>query len=247
MATTITEDAHLLERLEAMGPEDLLRWAATQHGMRAGIITSFQDTGTVIIDMASKVAPELRVLTIDTLRLHPETYALIDEIEAHYGIAIERFQPDPDKLRTMVNHHGEYLFFDSKDKQEFCCAVRKVEPNVRALRTVDVWITGLRQDQSNMRAETPKVEYIQREESTIVKIAPLADWTSQRVKEYIADNKVPYNKLYDQGYTSIGCMICSTPTLPNEPPRAGRWRWFNDSHEDEKECGIHTNVDGGGI
>ena len=247
METTISEDPGLLDELETMPPEDLLRWAAEQHGSRAGIITSFQDTGTVIIDMASKVAPELRVLTVDTLRLPPETYELIDEIEAHYGITIERFEPDPDRLRRMVRQHGEYLFFDSKDKQEFCCAVRKVEPNIRALQTMDVWITGLRQDQSDTRAETPKVSYVQGEWSTLIKIAPLADWTSEQVKEYIADNHVPYNKLYDQGYTSIGCKICSTPTLPHESPRAGRWRWFNEGHEDEKECGIHTNVDGGGI
>jgi len=247
METTITEDAKLLEELEAMAPEDLLRWASTKYGPRAAIITSFQDTGTVIIDMASKVAPDLRVLTVDTLRLHPETYALMDEIEAHYGITIERFQPDPDRLRHMVRQHGEYLFFDSKDKQEFCCTLRKVEPNIRALRTVDVWITGLRQDQSDARAETPKASYIQGEWSTLIKIAPLASWDTQQVKEYIAENDVPYNSLYDQEYTSIGCVICSTPTLPHESPRAGRWRWFNELHKDEKECGIHTNTSGGGI
>ena len=247
MQTTVTEDHKLLEELDAMGPEALLSWASTHYGARAGIITSFQDTGTVIIDMARKVARDIRILTVDTLRLHPETYALIDEIEAHYGITIERFQPDPDRLRRMTRQHGEYLFFDSKDKQEFCCTVRKVEPNIRALHTVDVWITGLRQDQSDSRAETPKVSYVQGEWSTLLKIAPLADWTSQQVKDYIAENDVPYNKLYDQGYTSIGCIICSTPTLPNESPRAGRWRWFNELHDDDKECGIHTNVDGGGI
>lgn len=247
METTITEDPRLLDELEAMSPEDLLRWSAEQHGSRAGIITSLQDTGTVIIDMASKVAPELRVLTIDTLRLHHETYALIDEIEAHYGIKIERFQPDPDRLRHMTRQHGEYLFFDSKDKQEFCCAVRKVEPNIRALHTLDVWITGLRQDQSDARAETPKVSYAQGEWSTLIKVAPLADWSTQQVKDYIAENDVPYNNLYDQGYTSIGCVICSTPSLPHESPRAGRWRWFNELHKDEKECGIHTNTSGGGI
>ena len=247
MESTITEDPRLLDELKAMRPEDWLRWAAEQHGSRAGIVTSFQDTGTVIIDMASKVAPDLRVLTVDTLRLHPETYALIDEVEAHYGIKIERFQPDPVQLRHMVRQHGEYLFFDSKDKQEFCCTLRKVEPNIRALRTLNVWITGLRQDQSDARAETPKVSYGQGEWSTLIKVAPLADWSTQQVKDYIAENDVPYNRLYDQGYTSIGCVICSTPTLPHESPRAGRWRWFNELHKDEKECGIHTNIDGGGI
>ena len=122
-----------------------------------------------------------------------------------------------------------------------------MEPNIRALRTIDVWITGLRQDQSDTRAETPKVSYVETEWSTLIKIAPLADWSTDQVKDYIAKNNVPYNALYDQGYTSIGCKICSTPTLPHESPRAGRWRWFNEIHEDDKECGIHTNMSGGGI
>ena len=247
MATTVTENPQLLDELNAKSPEDLLRWAWATYGDRVGIITSFQDTGTVIIDLASKVTPGMRVLTVDTLRLHPETYALLEEIEKHYGIAIERFTPDPDALSRMVRQHGEYLFFDSKAKQEHCCAVRKVEPNIRALRTIDVWITGLRQDQSDMRAETPKASYVPTDWGSLVKIAPLADWDSAQVKDYIAENNVPYNKLYDQGYSSIGCTICSTPTLPHESPRAGRWRWFNEMHADDKECGIHSNTSGGGI
>ena len=247
MPSVVTEDPKLLDELTAMPPEDLLAWAFAQFGDRAGIITSFQDTGTVIMDMASKVAPGLRVLTVDTLRLHPETYALIEEIESHYGITIERFTPDPDRLKRMVGQHVEYLFFDSKDKQEFCCAVRKVEPNIRALQTVDAWITGLRQDQSDVRAETSKASYVQGEWSTLIKLAPLADWTRQEVWDYIRENDVPYNKLYDKGYTSIGCIICSTPTLPHENPRDGRWRWFNGLHGDDKECGIHTNTSGAGI
>lgn len=247
MQTTVKEDPKLLEELSEMGPEDLLRWASATYGDRAGIVTSFQDTGTVIIDMASKVAPGLRVLTVDTLRLHPETYALMDEIETRYGVTIERFGPEAHALERMVRKHGEFLFFDSKAKQEFCCSIRKVEPNIRALQTIDVWITGLRQDQSDARADTPKASYVRGDWSTLVKIAPLAEWDTARVKEYLDENDVPYNSLYDQGYTSIGCMICSTPTLPNEAVRAGRWRWFNQLYKDDKECGIHTNIDGGGI
>lgn len=240
MATAVAPDKQLVDALNTLGPEDLLRWAVEMHRDRAGLITSFQDTGCVMIDMASRVAPGLRVITVDTLRLHPETYRLIGEVERRYGIRVERFTPDPDRLRRMIAQHGEYLFFDSKPKQEFCCQVRKVEPNIRALRTVDVWITGLRRDHSEFRQKTPKAAYVQQEWGPILKLAPLADWDERQVWDYIRAHNVPYNPLYEQGYTSIGCIICSTPTLPWEDKRAGRWRWFNHLEDDAKECGIHT-------
>lgn len=239
METSITEDPKLLAKLNAMEPEDLLRWAYTTFGARAGLITSFQNTGCVMMDMANRVAPDLRVMTVDTMRLHPETYQLIDEIEGRYQIEIERFKPEPADLRRMVDQHGEHLFFDSKSKQEYCCQVRKVEPNVRALETVDVWITGLRRDHSDTRSETAVASYVQVAWGTIIKLAPLAQWDEERVREYVREHDVPYNKLYDQGYTSIGCTICSTPTLPWEDKRAGRWRWQNQVAKDAKECGIH--------
>lgn len=245
-STTWEEDTCLLDALNAMSAGELLRWAYTNHRDRAGIITSFQDSGCVMIDMAARMAPGLRVLTVDPLRLHPETYQLMDDIEQRYGLSIERFEPDPERLRRMVQQHGEHLFFDSKTKQEFCCSVRKVEPNIRALQTVDVWITGLRRDQSEGRSDTPRAEYVQQEWGPVLKLAPLMGWTTQQVQDYIARHDVPYNKLYDQGYTSIGCMICSTPTLPHEDARAGRWRWFN-AIDNDKECGIHTNTGGDGI
>lgn len=244
----IEKDPELLARLNAMEPEELLAWAYETHGDRAGLITSFQDTGCVMVDMASRVAPDLRVMTIDTWRLHPETYRLIESVERRYGVEVERFEPDPDTVRNMIDRHGEYLFFDSKAKQEYCCQVRKVEPNVRALQTVDVWITGLRRDHSEGRQETPKASYIQGEWGLIIKLAPLAEWDDKRVWDYIRERNVPYNALYDQGYTSIGCIICSTPTLPWENKRAGRWRWFNEANQDDdKECGIHANTGGAGI
>lgn len=243
---TVAEATDQLEMLNAMEPEELLVWAQDHFPGRAGINTSFQDTGVATIDMASRVAPNLRVLTVDTLRLHPETYALMDEIEARYGIAIERFQPDPERLKRMVAQHGEYLFFDSKAKQEFCCAVRKVEPNSRALETLDVWITGLRRDQSEGRAAVEKVAKVVLEDGReMLKLSPLAEWDKDKVWSYIHRNNVPYSSLYDQGYTSIGCVICSTPTLPWEDKRAGRWRWFNHLDDNDKECGIH--IGGSGI
>jgi phosphoadenylyl-sulfate reductase (thioredoxin) len=235
-----------LNQLNDMSAEELLSWAHDVHGDRAAIITSFQDTGCVMVDMACSRGVPLRVLTVDTLRLHDETYQLMDAVEDRYGIRVERFKPDPQRVQQMVKRHGEYLFFDSREKQEFCCKIRKVEPNQRALETVDVWITGLRRSQSNFRGETPKASYVEQGDRRLLKLAPLADWSDEQVWEYIRERDVPYNPLYDQDYTSIGCIICTTPTKPGEDKRAGRWRWFNRSEdEDHKECGIH--IGGSGI
>jgi phosphoadenosine phosphosulfate reductase len=235
-----------LDRLNEMSAEELLRWAAETYGDRAGIVTSFQNTGCVTVDIAVRAGLPLRVLTVDTLRLPEETYAVMEAVERRYGIEIERFQPDPERVQRMVSQHGEYLFFDSKAKQEHCCSIRKVEPNQRALATLDAWITGLRRDQSDFRKEVPKATLTNQNGVALVKLSPLADWTEQQVWDYIRAHDVPYNALYDKGYTSIGCVICTTPTLPGEDKRAGRWRWFNQYHEgDKKECGIH--IAGSGI
>lgn len=246
MALEHKTEQELFEELRGIdAPEDLFKWAHETHGDRAGIITSFQDTGCVMIDIMRKVAPGMRVMTVDTLRLHEETYALMDEIEAKYGIEIERFTPDPAKIRQMIAQHGEFLFFDSKPKQEYCCKLRKVEPNQKALETVDVWFTGLRRDHSEARMNTPKVQLVVVNGRKIIKIAPLADWDQAAMDRYINEHQVPRSALYDMGYTSIGCAICTTPTLPWEPKRAGRWRWFNYLETDDKECGIH--IGGSGI
>lgn len=234
-----------VEQLELWSAEQLLAWALSEYGTHAGIITSFQDTGCAIVDMAQRVAPGLRIITIDTLRLHDETYRLIETIERKYGIHVERFYPNAQDIDEMIREHGEYLFFDDKEGQRRCCAVRKVEPNRRALDTLDVWFTGLRRDQSEHRCTTRRVSQTFHDGRTILKIAPLADWTEQQVREYLHEHDVPLNGLYAEGYTSIGCVICTTPTRDCEAKRAGRWRWFNRLEEDKKECGIHS--DGSGI
>ncbi len=244
--TTFQLEPATLDALNAMGPEALLAWAWEHHGERAGIVTSFQRTGCVLIDMAHKHARGMRVLTIDTLRLPAQTYEVMDRIEAKYGVRVERFQPEPERLDRMVRQHGEFLFFDSKEKQEHCCHIRKVEPNEVALASLDVWITGLRQDQSGARAQTSKATVVTRGGRQLLRLAPLAEWSETQAKAYIDENGVPENGLYDLGYTSIGCVICSTPTLPHEDKRAGRWRWFNQLGKDQnKECGIH--IQGSGI
>ena len=239
-------DGDLLDELNSLSPEGLLRWSCENHEGRAGIFTSFQNTGCVLVDMSRRVAPQLRVITVDTLRLHRETYQLIRTMEERYGLGVERYQPDLDRVKTMIEQHGEYLFFDSVAKQEYCCGIRKVQPNQRALETVDVWIAGVRRDHAKSRESTPRAQFVQQNGRSILKLCPLADWTEERVWQYIHENDVPYSELYSKGYSSIGCKICTTPTLPGEPKRAGRWRWTNQLDPDQhKECGIHR--DGSGI
>jgi phosphoadenosine phosphosulfate reductase len=239
-------DGELLDELNSLSPEGLLSWSWENYEGRAAIFTSFQNTGCILVDMSRRVAPQLRVITVDTLRLHRETYELIGAMEDRYDLSVERFQPDPDRLKRMIEQHGEYLFFDNAAKQEYCCEIRKVEPNQRALETVDVWIAGLRRDHAKSREGTPRAEVVEPNGRPIMKLCPLADWTEERVWQYIHDNAVPHSGLYRKGYSSIGCEVCTTPTLPGEPKRAGRWRWTNRLNPDHhKECGIHK--DGSGI
>lgn len=231
-----------------MSAEQLLRWASETFPGRAVLNTSFQYTGTSMIHMAVAAALTLRFATLDTLRLHPETYAFIEEIKARYNCAIEVIRPKGGDVQRMVERHGEYLFFDSKEKQEHCCQVRKDWPNNALLKTTDCWISGQRWDQSEYRQQTAKKAVLIDEYGTrrkILKLNPLVDWDDEKLMAYVADHDVPVHPLYEQGYPSFGCVICATPIRPGEPKRAGRWRWFNGSQEDgddPKECGLHYNI-----
>lgn len=230
---------YLESTLEGMTAEEILRWSFENFTDRVAIGTSFQLTGSVIVDIALKISKDFRIFTVDTLRLHEETYKTISDVERKYGIKIEKFLPKEDKVKDMVDRFGEYLFFDSKARQEYCCEVRKVEPNNRALDTLDVWISGLRADQSESRKNNKKIEFIEKSGRKILKINPLFDWTEEKIRDYLKENNVPYNSLFDSGYDSIGCEICSTPLNDGEEPRSGRWRWQNLSEKNNKECGIH--------
>ncbi|HJP29928.1 MAG TPA: phosphoadenylyl-sulfate reductase [Candidatus Latescibacteria bacterium] len=232
---------------ESMDALPVLKWAAgTFDADRLVLSTSFQYSGVAMIHMAVEAGLQLRYATIDTLRLHPETYAFLREVEARYDIDIEVQRPESDQVQSMVRRFGEYLFFDTKTLQEYCCQIRKVKPNEQLLMTVDCWISGMRRDQSNLRRDTPKAmtvgEYGSRRQ--ILKLNPMADWGEDRLLSYIEDNDIPRHPLYDQGYKSIGCFICSTPVGDNEDQRAGRWRWFNSDDridpQEAKECGLHV-------
>lgn len=240
-------DDKLIAQLEPIeDPQELLAELFQRFGKRAAIGTSGQLTGVAMIHMAIQAGYKPRVFTIDTERLFPETYDLFDAIEKKYDLKIEKIKPDPKKIEAMVKEHGEYLFFDSKEKQELCCHLRKVEPNERVLSALDVWISGLRSDQSAGRAATKKFEilYKGKEKRPLLKVAPLVQWSEEKLRDYIEKNQIPSHALLKKSpdgwyYESLGCIICTTPIGPHEPRRAGRWRWFN-QEEDAKECGLHV-------
>ena len=230
-------------------PQEILFSLFKRFKERAAIVTSGQLSGMILIHLAAENRLPFRVCTLDTLRLFPETYAFFEKVESRYGIQIEQIQPDPQEVQQMVTEHGEYLFFDSKAKQEFCCNVRKVRPMQQLLETLDVWITGLRRDQSDARQQLRKAEIISSTTHPVLKVNPLFQWTTDEVWQFVRDNDIPVNPLLAADadghyYESLGCIICTTPIKPGEPKRAGRWRWQNaaPTTENDKECGLHYSI-----
>jgi phosphoadenosine phosphosulfate reductase len=175
------------------------------------------------------------VVTLDTGRLFPQVYDVWAETERRYGVTIRAFYPDRATLETLVAKQGIDGFRQSIRARQACCGVRKVEPLRRALAGASAWVTGLRADQSDARAETLFVtrDAVHR----LFKLSPLADWSRARVTDYVARENIPHNVLHTQGFPSIGCAPCTRAVAPGEPERAGRWWWEQD---DEKECGLHA-------
>ncbi len=227
--------AEQLPSFEDQSAEEVLTWALDEFHPRIAISASFQAESMVIIDLATKIRPDVHVFTLDTGRLPQATHELIDQVRHRYDIKIDVHAPDSERVRAMVRQHGMNLFTRHQTLRMLCCHIRKVEPLQRALSGLDGWISGLRRDQSANRAQTPKV-LIDADHGGIVKVNPLVDWSRDRVWEYIREHKVPYNELYNKGYTSIGCDPCTRAIQPGEDERAGRWWWEN---SDYKECGLH--------
>jgi len=225
----------LADEYEAHPAEEVILWALESFGPMVAISTSFQAESMVILDMAYRIDPNVKVFTIDTGRLPQETYGLIDRVREYYGISVDVYYPDSEELAQMVSKHGVNPFYRSVSLRLLCCNLRKVEPMNRALKDLDAWISGLRRSQDETRANVGKIE-VDIGHASIIKINPLADWSYDQVWEYIKAKKVPYNELYDQGYTSIGCAPCTRPTTSGEGLRAGRWWWEKGM---SKECGIH--------
>jgi phosphoadenosine phosphosulfate reductase len=227
---------HDLESLEKQSPEQILTWAYETFGKRVAFASSFGAEDVVVLDLIAKTVPGLRVFTLDTGRLHDETYDVMERIRRKYGLKIEVMFPDQRKVEDLVAAKGFYSFRESIENRKECCRIRKVEPLRRALSTVDAWVTGLRREQAVTRTALPKAE-IDEAFGGIVKLNPIADWTQDRVWDYIRANEVPYNILHDRGFPSIGCAPCTRPVAPGEDVRAGRWWWEN---PEQKECGLHV-------
>jgi thioredoxin-dependent adenylylsulfate APS reductase len=235
------EAGQLAVELDSATPQEVVAWALDRWGSQVAICTSFQAEGMAILDMAWRVDPKVRVFTVDTGRLPQETYDVLEEVRARYGIEVEVYFPEARKVESMVRRFGPNLFQRSVEARLLCCNVRKVEPIRGVLETLDGWITGLRRDQWASRANIRKLE-IDHDHGGLAKINPLADWTLDEVKEYNEAHGVPEHPLYAKGYTSIGCAPCTRATRPGEDPRAGRWWWEKNA---PKECGIHCPIETG--
>jgi phosphoadenosine phosphosulfate reductase len=217
---------------EQWSAQDVLRWAFTTFQEHVAIASGFGVEGMVLIDIAARVQPSLSVFTLDTDFLFPETYALIERVEKRYGIKVERLKPALTPLEQDLRH-GAKLWSRNPDA---CCHLRKIEPLRNKLYGLDAWVTSIRRDQTAVRASARKVEWDSK--FHLVKINPLADWSSKRIWQYVMEHNVPYNPLHDQNYPSIGCTHCTRSVRPGEDPRAGRWAGFN-----KTECGLHGPAD----
>lgn len=188
----------------------------------------------ILTDILLKKNKNASIFTLDTGRLHPETYDVMDATNLKYGIKIDVFFPDNENVQKLYKTQGVNGHYESIENRKNCCNIRKIEPLKRALKDVEVWVTGLRASQSVTRTDMPLVEWD--ENFNVIKVNPLINWSQEDVWDYIKTNKVPYNKLHDQGFPSIGCAPCTRAIKDGEDIRAGRWWWENPEH---KECGLH--------
>ncbi len=214
--------------------EKLLAYVVGKFGGKVALASSFGAEDQVLTDMLCNVTDEPVIFTLDTGRVPQESYDTAQRTREKYGIMIEFLFPDYRKVEEMENQFGPNLFYESIENRKLCCKIRKIEPLKRKLAGLDAWICGLRAQQSVTRTAQAKVEWDHAFD--LIKICPLADWSTEHVWEYIREHDVPYNKLHDKGYPSIGCEPCTRAVKPGEDIRAGRWWWEEPIH---KECGLH--------
>lgn len=231
MAFAASKNTEFLER----NPAKVLEYFLKEFPGKAALSSSLSYEDQVLTDMMVRIRKDARIFTLDTGRQFPETYELIDRTNMQYGISIEVFFPDFRKVQEMVREHGINLFYDSVELRHKCCEIRKIEPLKRALQGVDVWISGLRRSQSVTRAGMQMVEYDAADD--VLKLNPLILWSEEQVKQYVKENGVPYNRLHEKGFPSIGCQPCTRAVAPGDDIRSGRWWWEDPDH---RECGLHV-------
>ncbi len=236
--------ADTLKSIDPRDPPAILGAALDRFGDRIGLAMSFQVGGCALLDMIHRMGRRVPVFSIDTGRLPEETYACAEAISRRYGFKINWVFPRREDVEEMIREEGLYSFKLSVANRRECCAIRKVEPLTRALQPYAAWITGRRQEQGESREDLATVEPDPVHPGKI-KINPLIQWTVGDLWAYIRKHDVPYNRLYDEGYLSIGCECCTRPCKEGDDARAGRWWWESPEH---KECGLHVAFkDGGGI
>jgi len=230
--------AELAASYASKSPQDILKLAFEHFGDELWISFSGAED-VVLVDMAWKLNKNVKVFSLDTGRLHPQTYRFIEQVREHYGIAIEVLSPEAAEVQALVKDKGLYSFL--KDGHGECCGVRKIAPLRRKLSTVKAWATGQRRDQSpGTRSQVAALEIdsaFSTPERPLYKFNPLAQMTSEEVWGYIRMLELPYNSLHEQGFISIGCEPCTRPVLPNQHEREGRWWW---EEATQKECGLHA-------
>jgi len=218
-------------------PQDSLKWALDNFNSRVATASSFGAEDSVLIDMLVKITPKPRIFSLDTGRLYQETYDIMDELSKKYDISFEVLFPDTKEVEEMVSTKGMNLFYDSVENRHLCCGIRKVHPLKKMLSNLDGWITGIRGEQTLERNDAGMLE-IDEKFGGIIKINPLIGWKWNQVLDYLKQNNVPYHKLIDNGYPSIGCAPCTRAIKPGEDLRAGRWWWES---QKDKECGLHMD------
>ncbi|MCE5187359.1 MAG: phosphoadenylyl-sulfate reductase [Planctomycetaceae bacterium] len=226
-------------RFECRGldAQALLQKFAVLFPERVVLASSMAAEDQVLTDMVCRAAPQIEIFTLDTGRLPQETYDVIEETRRHYGIEIRVLFPDAAQIEQLTAQ-GPNLFRNGIEQRKQCCNVRKVQPLRRALANMDAWVCGLRREQSPTREQIDIVQWDR--QFDLIKLSPLADWTTEQVWNYIRLHRVPYNALHDRGYSSISCAPCTRAIGAGEDLRAGRWWWEMPEH---KECGLHFNED----
>jgi phosphoadenosine phosphosulfate reductase len=235
MKPTREEIAQAATRLRGAPAEQVLRYGLERFGRGIAIASSFSLEDCVVIDLAAKIARDVRVFALDTGRLPEETYQTADRVRDKYGVEIEWQFPDRVGVEALLRAKGAYSFMESLENRHECCGLRKVEPLGRVLAGLDGWITGLRREQSVTRGETAEVE-LDEGHGGLAKLNPIIAWTEAELLAYADAERVPVHPLHKKGYPSIGCGPCTRAVKPGEHPRAGRWWWEN---PESKECGLH--------
>jgi len=228
----------LRAEIDGMSAADLLGWVGNRFGAEAALASSLGKEDQVLTHMIAEASLPITIFTLDTGRLFEETHQLLDQTRARYDIGIDIYMPDPADLEEVVSQRGPDFFRESVADRKHCCFLRKVRPLRRALEGKRLWITGLRRDQSDNRAEVEVLDWD--EGNDLFKLNPLWDWDDARIEQFVETHAVPINPLHAKGFPSIGCAPCTRAVAPGAHPRSGRWWWES---ENSRECGIHI-VDG---